>query len=953
MSIRAERGVAVKPSGLIAAMAACLAAAALLLGGFADRADAKAPITSFKTVPTSVQAGGHGDLLVSVGFRPDLSPEVPCHCNVPKDITVNLPPGIFGIPQQVPRCTNAEFSLGECPVESQVGVAYLVGTTLAIFNMVPRSDQAALLATETPLIGARPIYTSFTVRTDSDFGLESKSFGIPRVISIETINFLFWGVPGDPSHDALRFPPGGWGEAVPDFAQKDRGQFGCFGRDTTSQLLEGINPLREPDGICADIGTNGVQPAVTPYNGTVQPFLNFPTRCSGPQQSNLDVTAYDLENDHATAPFPAISGCDVLSFDPSLTAKPTTTEADSPSGLDVELTVPEPTSPYSPTPSQIHDTTITLPQGFTINSNAADGKSSCSDAEARFGTREQAECPEDSKIGSLQIHSSALPGVLPGAIYLGNPLPGNRYRVFLTANGFSLHIKIAGFATLDPVTGQVTIRFDELPQAPFQRFTLHIFGGERGLLSTPAQCGEYPVKTEFAPWDNDLPNQTSTQYFTIDSGPNGSPCPPPERSFNPHVSAGVSDNTGGAHTTFAFDLTREDGDQNLAGVDVITPPGFSGTLAGIPYCPDATLAALAQSSYLGGTQLATPTCSASRIGEATAKAGSGSRPVTLAGSVYLAGPYKGAPVSLAIVTPAVSGPYDLGNVVVRVALQVDPTDAHITAISDPLPQILEGIPLHLREILILLNRSGFALNPTNCAPLSIGTTVVGDQGATSNLTSGFQVANCGTLDFSPQLQLKLTGGINRRGHPAIHALLRAKPGEANIRSVSVALPKGEQLDNSHLGTVCTKVNFAKDACPSGSLLGTAEVTTPLLDQPLKGFAYLRSSQQGLPDLALKLKGQVDIEAIGTIDSVNEGLRTTFKTVPDVPFSSIALNLAGGKKGLLQNTESLCGARKKATVKMTGQNGAKVGAKVGLQVNCAAKRRHRRHHLDASPTRKAD
>jgi hypothetical protein len=315
--------------------------------------------------------------------------------------------------------------------------------------------------------------------------------------------------------------------------------------------------------------------------------------------------------------------------------------------------------------------------------------------------------------------------------------------------------------------------------------------------------------------------------------------------------------------------------------------------------------------------------------------------VHLPGKVYLAGPYKGAPVSFVVVTPAVSGPYDLGSVVVRIALYVDPLTAQVRAVTDPIPQIFESIPVRLRTLLISLDRPGFTLNPTNCEPQSVGSEISGDQGALATPSSYYQVANCTILPYKPNLELSLSGGINRRGHPAIHAVLTAQPGEANSQVISVALPKGEQLDNSHLGNVCTRVEFANDACPAGSQLGNVEITTPLLEKPLTGFAYLRSSQSGLPDMALKLKGQIEFEAVAKIDSVNEGLRATFKTVPDVPFSTITLNLAGGKKGLLQNSENLCGAGKKATVKMTGQSGATYKRLAPLKVSCG-KARHKRH-----------
>jgi hypothetical protein len=293
-----------------------------------------------------------------------------------------------------------------------------------------------------------------------------------------------------------------------------------------------------------------------------------------------------------------------------------------------------------------------------------------------------------------------------------------------------------------------------------------------------------------------------------------------------------------------------------------------------------------------------------------------------------------------VITPAVTGPYDLGNVVVRAAIYINPTDAHVTAISDPLPQIHEGILLRLRRILIKLDRPGFALNPTNCDPFNVTATLGGDQGASSTINSHYQVANCANLPFAPGLAMKLTGGLKRRGHPAIHAELTMPGGEANLKTVQVTLPKGELLDNAHIGTVCTRVNFAKDACPSRSKIGEAEVTTPLLDQPLKGGIYLRSSNHDLPDMALDLEGQIDIEAVGRVDSVNGRLRTSFETVPDVPVSTIDFRLAGGAKGLVVNSKGLCGTEKRATVRMVAQSGTSSTTRPKVKTPCAGARHKR-------------
>jgi hypothetical protein len=311
--------------------------------------------------------------------------------------------------------------------------------------------------------------------------------------------------------------------------------------------------------------------------------------------------------------------------------------------------------------------------------------------------------------------------------------------------------------------------------------------------------------------------------------------------------------------------------------------------------------------------------------------------------VYLAGPYKGSQLSMVFITPAVSGPYDLGNVVVRSALNVDPATAQVTVQADPLPQIIGGVPLRLRSIRVNLDRPGFMLNPTDCSPNSLAASLVGSEGATAGLTAPFQVANCASLAYKPSLALRLSGGVNRLGHPAIHAVLRTKDGEANNGRVVVSLPKNQQVDQAHLSDVCTRVQFAANSCPSGSRIGEAQASTPLLDKPIAGDVYLRSSSHGLPDLAVKLRGQIDIELVGTIDTTKAGaLRTTFAGLPDAPVSTFELNLFGGSHGIVENSESLCGKAKRAIVKMTGQNGAQAKSRPKLRVSCGSTQRHKKH-----------
>ncbi len=614
--------------------------------------------------------------------------------------------------------------------------------------------------------------------------------------------------------------------------------------------------------------------------------------------------------------WPTSTGCDQLSFNPSLYAQPTTDATDSPSGLEVDLTVPQLQSPTAPSPSEIRATTVTLPKGMAINPNAADGKTSCSDSQARLGTELEAECPESAKIGTVSLTSTALPGPIPGAIYLGDPQPGDRYRLILTANGFATHVKLIGSVKPDPETGQLVVSFQNLPQSPFSEFNLHFFGSERGLLRTPTQCGTYPVTSTFTPWDEVLSEQTSTQYFTLDRGPNGGDCPGSTRPFAPSFKAGVTDATGGAHSPFFVDLTRPDGDQALAALNVSTPPGFSATLSGIPYCSDSALAAAAQPSYSGLGEIANPSCpAASQIGTAAVGVGAGTHPLYLPGKVYLAGPYKGAPLSLAVITPAVSGPYDLGNVVVRVALRIDPTTAQITAVSDPIPQILRAIPLELRSILINLDRKDFTLNPTNCSPFAVNSEDFGDQGAVARPGEGFQVANCGALPFAPKFALRFSGSTKRTGNPAVTANITypSGPGYANIASTQVTLPDSELIDNAHLQAPCTLKQFAQKACPPSTVIGFAKADTPLLDQPLEGPVYLRNGPHRLPDIVAALSGQIgEIDLVGRVDSVKTRLRTTFETVPDAPISHFTLSLDGGSKGLIESTESLCANPQRAS-----------------------------------------
>jgi hypothetical protein len=862
-------------------------------------AQAGSPVYNFEVVPSTTQAGGHPDLQIAIEFGNRSSQHIPppsCDCQDPRDFELHLPTGIIGDPHATPQCSQADFGSGVCPPSSQVGTAAFGLGTAAIYNVQPSPAQAGLLAFATPALGS-PIYLVIEPRTGGDYGLDGVARGINHFLPLSFIDLEFWGVPASPIHTPERNRPAPCDPFYPP---------GCGGEPSSAPLL---------------------------------PFLDNPTTCGETLTATIDVRSYDKEVTHGYSPYPQTTGCNQLTFNPSLYAQPTTKATDSASGLDVDLRVPQTSSPTVPSPSEIKESVVTLPAGFSINPNAADGKLACSSTEANFGSTAAAECPQDAKVGSLTIESSALPGPLPGYIYLGQPLPGDRYRIFLVADGYAVHVKLLGDVSLNPQTGQIVVAFKNLPQTPFSDFDLHFFGSERSLFSNPIKCGTYPVETSFVPWDGVLASQSSTQYFELTSGPGGAACPGPVRPYAPTLRAGVASKTGGAHSPFTLEVTRPDGDQTFNTIQATVPPGLLADVGGIPYCPDATLTSLAEPSALGVAELGSPACPvASQIGTSDTGAGAGDHPVYLPGRVFLAGPYKGAPLSLAVITPAVSGPYDLGNVVVRAALNLDPTSAQITATSDPLPTILQGIPLRLRYIRIALDRPNFTINPTDCQPFAVKAALTGGEGATATPSVHYQAADCTDLPFNPKLSLDLSGATKRAGSPGLKAtLIQPKAPYANFSRVQVALPHSEFLNQAHIKTICTRVQFAAHNCPAGSVYGHATAVSPLLGYPLSGPVYLRSSNHKLPDLVVALHGPasqpIEIDLDGRIDSVNGGIRTTFESIPDAAVSKFVLTLEKGKKSLLSNSVDICKEGGNASVQMTAQNGRKLHTETPLTAPC--------------------
>jgi hypothetical protein len=444
------------------------------------------------------------------------------------------------------------------------------------------------------------------------------------------------------------------------------------------------------------------------------------------------------------------------------------------------------------------------------------------------------------------------------------------------------------------------------------------------VLVTPRDCGTYQTSYAFDPWSGGPSVQGETPMTIEEDCHHG--------GFSPTLTAGSANTSAGAFTPFLFRLVRRDRQENILSLQATLPPGLLARLAGVKVCPD--------------DQAATGACgSASRVGTVKAAVGTGSTPLWIpqAGkaptAAFLAGPYKGAPYSLLTVVPAQAGPFDLGNVVTRSGIYIDPTTAQVTVKSDPLPQILEGVPVEYRTLAVELDRPQFTVNPTNCDAMSITGSATSPQGSTASLADRFQVGGCDRLAFRPKLKLAFKDALKRAGDPAVSASLKMPAGNSNIAWTRVTMPRSVQIDNAHISNPCTRVQFAANACPPKSILGTAKAFSPLLDKPLEGPVYFRSNggERELPDIVADLNGQIHVILVGFIDAKNERLRTTFANVPDAPVSNFQLRLYGGKRGLLENNRNLCNKPNRASLQFNGQNGKTHDSQQVVRVSCKRKR----------------
>jgi hypothetical protein len=883
----------------------------------------------------AMQAGSHPDALttalgVNTTIDPDLG-EIPV--DAIKDLRIEYPAGLVADPGATTRCAAADFiDVGggkfACPNSAAVGTAQVeVGLdgpnsfTQPVYNLVP--PPGVVLKLGFIALGV-PVTLEIGLKDAPPYNGVVSLANIPQPVRFYGSEVSIWGNPASPAHDDER-------------------------------------------GLCINKGS-------CPAGIAERAFVTMPRSCSGPLTTSFAANSwqnpsltlrYEVEShDSAVPPNPlGIGGCPKLGFTPRISAQPTSRSAESPTGLDFDLEIDDEglTNPEGLANSDIKKAVVTLPEGVTINPSQAEGLAVCSEADlarekpdSEFG----AGCPAASKIGTVQVESKLLEGeLLEGSLFVAKPydnLAGDSLiALYMTIKSpeRGVGVTLAGRVEPDPVSGRLITTFEDLPQLPFSHFHLHFREGGRSPLITPPRCGTYRTEAVFTPWANPANPLSTTASFEIGAGVNGGPCPRGgAQPFEPQISAGTLNNSAGTHSPFHLRLMRRDGDQDLTRFDATLPPGVVAKLAGVSQCPDA---AIAQAKTKTGTQeLASPSCPASaKIGRALAGAGVGSQLIYVPGSVYLAGPFGKAPLSVVGIVPAVAGPFDVGTVVTRQALTIDPKSALVTAdgsLSDPIPHILAGIPLRVRDIRVYVDRPDFTLNPTSCDPSETtaqlwggGTNVfAGFDDAPVTREARFQAANCSLLGFKPRLQLRLRGGTARGDHPALTATLRPRPGDANIASASATLPRSEFLDQSHIRTVCTRVQFAAEACPKGAVYGSAEAITPLLDFPLKGPVYLRSSDNQLPDLVADLRGPASLpvrfELVGRTDSIRGAIRNSFDVAPDVPVSKFVLRLQGAKKGLLVNSTDICARPHRAKVPFLAHNGKRAVLRPRLAARCGSR-----------------
>jgi hypothetical protein len=873
---------------------------------------------------------------------------------LPKDISVKTPPGLIGNPDPIPRCSLKQFltlfgEVNECPEQTAVGVAsvYIAEPNLAgykefvvpLFNLEPTFGEPARFGFWIRE-GEVPTYLDASVRggpgTGEEYAITVTSPNITQVIGLLSVQITFWGVPDSPVHESSR----GW-----DCLSEERG----FHNEGPCHALETQHP---------------------------QSFLTMPTSCTGPLQSSTETDSWlDPGNLLSFAPsqaMQALDGCNQLAFKPAMQAEPTTGSAASPSGLDFNLSFDDEglTSAKVDAQSQLSKTVVTLPEGLTIDPSAGVGLAGCTPADYARETIESAPgagCPNESKLGTVEIETPLLTQKIQGNIFIAKPYEnpfsepghpnGSLVALYVVAKNpeTGVMIKLAGKVEAGGqpgveglAPGQLRTTFENNPQLPFDHFNFHFREGVQAPLITPATCGTYTTTAALTPWSEPTMALTDSSSFTVTSGVGGGACPsggvPP---FHPGIESGMLNNNAGSFSAFYLHLTRGDADQEISGFSTDLPPGLTGSLTGIPFCPEADIA-LARTKT-GAQEEASPSCpAASEVGHTLVGTGVGAVLAYVPGKIYLAGPYNGAPFSLVSVTSAVVGPFDLGTVVLRFGLSIDPYTAQVSVSptsSEPIPTILDGIVTHVRDIRVYISRPNFTLNPTSCTPMSIDSTLTGNQGATATITSPFQAASCANLKFAPKFAVSTSGKTSRAKGASLHVDLTyptaAAGTYANIAKVKVELPKQLPSRLTTLQKACTAAQFEANpaGCPTPSVIGTAKAVVPNIPEPLTGPVYFVShGGEAFPSLEVVLQGYgVKVILVGATFISRSGITsTTFKTIPDNPVTSFELTLPEGKYSALAANGNLCTQKLVMPADFTAQNGAVIDYKTAVGVTGCAK-----------------
>ncbi len=849
-----------------------------------------------------------------------------------KDALFTQVPGFAGAPTAVPTCSAADFltqrggpkgeHLSSCPDAAAIGVvkselASELGQApafSAVYNLEHSPGTAAKLGFWT---GSVPLEIDADLSEASPNLIIAGPTNIPQLVEVFGARFTLWGVPADPRHDPLR---------------------GRCLRDTGESFGECSAPITEV------------------------PFLTMPRACEGPLPTRYEVRSWlgstvlgeALTHDEAANPLGMV-GCGRLPFAAGLSAEPTSRDAASPSSMGISLHFSNEgilnPKEEAIAASDLKKAVLTFPEGVTLNPSQAEGLATCrkdqlaaEKADSEFG----AGCPAESKVGSVEVETPLLGGeTLKGSLFVATPYENpfeSLIALYMTIKSPSrgVGVTLAGKVEPDPATGQLITTFGDprspLPQMPVSDFRVRLREGARSPLITPSHCGNYVTRMLLFPTADPTHPQTATSDFQIEHGPGGGPCPPAGAlPFEPGFAAGTLSNGALVHSPFFMRLTRRDGDQDLTKFAATLPPGVLASLVGVKKCSDAEIAkARGRTGPNGGREeLSDPSCLAgSKIGTTLAGAGVGSQLTYVPGSLYLAGPYNGAPLSVVSITPGVAGPFDVGTVVVRVALGFDPRTGEVQADgsrSDPIPHILRGIPLAVRDLRVNVDRPNWIFNPTSCKERSTTATIFGSAADFFNpaddigisRSARFQAADCAALPFGPSLGLKLKGGTKRGDHPALTATYTAHPGHANVRDLSLLFPRSAFVENANFRTICTRKDFAASKCPKGSVYGHVTAHTPLLEEALTGPVYLRSSNHPLPDAVLALHGIIDVEVPIRIDSFKQRLRATVNAAPDAPVSKVVVKMQGGNKGLFVNSRDLCASTNRAEVNLTAQSNKKL------------------------------